>query len=90
MAQRRGQRNFRGGSKKFNSPSDGPGGPGEAPEKPKSSEPKIVATFIIDKIIAANESVKVIEPDKSQAERNNLLFSISLIIFKKVYVFYVP
>mgnify|MGYP001186714060 CR=1 FL=1 len=28
MAQRRGQRNFRGGSKKFNSPSDGPGGNG--------------------------------------------------------------
>ena len=54
----------------------GPDGPGEAPEKPKSSEPKIVATFIIDKIIDADESVKFIDPKKSQAERNRMLKSI--------------
>ena len=53
-----------------------PGEPSEPLDKVDAQEPKIVATFIIDKIIGADESVKIIEPDKSQADQNRMLKSI--------------
>jgi len=58
------------------SPGD-PSGSGKPLDKVDPQEPRIVATFIIDKIIDADESVKFIDPKKSQADQNRMLKSIN-------------